>query len=205
MKVLLELLQLADSALPVGGASHSFGLETLVEEGLLEPANLAEFLRGYLSESGHLDAVFVRRARRGEELAVLTTELSARRPARESREASLKMGRRFVELFDALTGRRLPTPIHYPIAFGAAGSVLEIAEDLMAQAYLQQAVTGLVSACQRLMPLGQVAASQLIWNLKPAIISAVSNSERLNCTCYTPLPELGSMRHASIETRLFIS
>jgi len=55
------------------------------------------------------------------------------------------------------------------------------------------------------MPLGQVAASQLIWNLKPAILDAVSNSERLVCTCYSPLAELGSMRHASIETRLFIS
>jgi urease accessory protein UreF len=55
------------------------------------------------------------------------------------------------------------------------------------------------------MPLGQVAASRLIWNLKPAILHAVANSERLDCTCFSPLPELGSLRHASIETRLFIS
>ena len=203
--MLLELLQLADSALPVGGAAHSFGLETLVEEGVLDPRNLGEFLRGYLTESGRLDAVFVRRAWRGENCAVLTAELSARRPARESRDASLKMAHRFAQLFEALTGRRLPARIHYPIAFGAAGAVLGIPEDFIVPAYLQQSVTGLVSACQRLMPLGQVAANQLIWNLKPAILDAASNSERLDCTCYSPLAELGSMRHASIETRLFIS
>ncbi len=203
--MLLELLQIADSALPVGGAAHSFGLETLVDEGLLEPGRLAEFLRGYIAESGQLDAVFVRRAWRGEHSSTLTAELSARRPARESREASLKMGRRFAELFEALTGRGLPSPVHYPVAFGAAGGILGIPEAWIAQAYLQQAVTGLVSACQRLMPLGQVAASRLIWNSRPAVLDAVSNSERLECRCFNPLPELGSMSHASLETRLFIS
>ena len=203
--VFLELLQLADSALPVGGAAHSFGLETLVEECVLSPANLFEFLRAWIAESGRLDAVFVRRAWRGEDSLVLTEELSARRPARESRDASLKMGRRFADLFEALTGTRLARPIHYPIAFGSAGAALDIHEDFVAQAYLQQSITGLVSACQRLMPLGQVAASQLIWNLKPAILAAAENSERLDCPCFSPLPELGSMRHASIETRLFIS
>jgi urease accessory protein len=203
--VLLELLQLADSALPVGGAAHSFGLETLVEEGVLEPQNLAVFLREFIAESGRLEAVFLRRAWRGYDLAALTRELSARRPARESREGSLKMGRRFAELFRELTGARFPAEIHYPIAFGAAGAVLGIPEESVAQAYLQQSVTGLVSACQRLMPLGQVAASRLIWSLRPAILDAVSNSERLECSCFSPLPELGSMRHASIETRLFIS
>jgi urease accessory protein len=203
--MLLSLLQLADSALPVGGASHSFGLETLVEEGQLQPDTLSRFFRSYLAETGRLDAVYLRRAFRGEDWVLLSMELSARRPARESREGSLKIGRRFADLFLGLTGTELPSGLHYPIAFGAACSTLGISESDAAEAYLHQSIAGLVSACQRLMPLGQRAASSLIWSLHPAITAAAGDSERLDCSCFTPLPELGSMRHATIETRLFIS
>ena len=203
--MLLELLQLSDSALPVGATAHSFGFETLVEDETLRPDNLEIFLRDYLAEAGVLEATFVRRAWRGENPSGLCREFEARRPARESRDAALKMGRRFAELFNALSGAHLLLSWPYPVAFGAAAAVAGIPEESIALAYLQQSVTGLVSACQRLMPLGQIAASRIIWNLRPAIRQAVSHSERLEVSCFTHLPELGSMRHRLLETRLFIS
>jgi urease accessory protein len=203
--MLLELLQLADSALPVGAVAHSFGLETLTEEGTLHPENLELFLHDHLAETGRLDAVFVRRAWRGEEPFALSAEFAARRPARESREATFKIGRRFAELFTTISGSHVPSGLHYPVAFGLAGKLAAIPEEWMVPAYLQQSIMGLVSACQRLMPLGQVAASRIIWNLRPAISRAVALSETLEVPCFTPLPELGSMRHSSVETRLFIS
>src|SRR5882672_11594898 len=203
--MLLELLQLSDSALPVGAAAHSLGLETQVEEETLRPANLEIFLRDYLAEAGVLETTFVRRAWGGENPSCLSSEFEARRPARESRDAALKIGRRFAELFNALTGAHLLPSLHYPIAFGAAAAFAGIPEESIALGYLQQSLTGLVSACQRLMPLGQITASRIIWNLRPAIREAVSHSERLEVSCFTHLPELGSMRHPLLETRLFIS
>jgi urease accessory protein len=96
----------------------------------------------------------------------------------------------------------LPTDLHYCVAFGAAGAALAIPADTVVLAYLNQSITGLVSACQRLMPLGQAAASKILWNLKPAIVRASLTEE---ASCFSPFLELASMRHGSIETRLFIS
>ena len=200
---LLRLLQLADSALPMGAAAHSFGLETLASEGALQPEGIEEFLRDYLEEAGALDSVFVRRAWRSENPSALSEEWSARKPARESREASLKLGRRFAALVNRWSDAPLiEDHLHYCVAFGAAGAVLGVPENAVVLAYLQQSMTWLVSACQRLMPLGQAAASKILWNLKFAIARAARSEE---IRCFLPFPELASMRHRSLETRLFIS
>src|SRR3954471_18813240 len=57
----LPLLQLGDSALPIGGYSHSWGLEAAVERGLVrDPAALEGWVRRWLRHAvGPLDAVAV--------------------------------------------------------------------------------------------------------------------------------------------------
>jgi urease accessory protein len=205
---LLRLLQLSDSAIPIGGSAHSFGLETMVEEGSITPDGVEGFLLDHLLEAGALEAAFVRRAwtrRDHRELSLrdVSLEFSARKPARESREASLKLGRRFGELVNSLTGGPpIEAGLHYCIAFGAAGAVLGVSENAVVLGYLHQSMAGFISACQRLMPLGQAAASKILWNLKPAIGRAAECEE---VWCFSPYPELASMRHGLLETRLFIS
>ena len=210
--MLLELLHIADSALPVGSAAHSYGLETLVEEGYLVPETVEAFLSDYLAEAGALEASFVRRAWQGESPQSLSDEFAARRPARECREAALKTGRRFGHLVNAFLGGSkaiIPDGLYYPVAFGLAAAHLQIPESDAALAYLRQSIAGLVSACQRLMPVGQVEASCIVWNLRRAISAAASagttDSHRREVGCFTPLPDLASARHGFLETRLFIS
>lgn len=225
----LRLLQLSDSALPIGTAAHSFGLEMLVADGVLRVAGLETFLHGYLTESGLLESVFGRAAYRLGYASPnfesgwqnLNERLSAFKTGREAREASASLGRRFLQLalnlgewpglyqagqISQLTG----CETHLCTAFGLVGSLLTIGEDVTLLAYLHQAVAGLISACQRLLPLGQSQASRILWNLKPFIIETMLSSREVgidspNLSCFTPLLDLGVMRHPKLTTRLFIS
>jgi urease accessory protein len=228
----LHLLQLADSALPIGSLAHSFGLESLVAAELLTVSVLQAFLRTYLEETGKLETVFCREAHRlaaggGKAFSAgrwreLNDLLSALKPARESRAASASLGQNFLRLAMALrdsailreaaaaspAAGRDQNLVHHCAAFGLVCGVLEIGGDRAALAYLHQSVANLVSACQRLLPLGQTAAAQILWDLKPAIIETARRSAACSvdeAECFMPLLDWGAMEHPAISTRLFIS
>jgi urease accessory protein len=225
----LRLMHLADSALPIGALAHSFGLESLAAGEMLHPGNLFEFLEGFLHEAGKLEGVACREAYRlfvleETESALrrwieLNDDLSALKPARESREGSAALGRNFLNAVIALedfrflveargASRESGSAIHHCAAFGLASAVLGIEEESAVQAYLHQMVMSLVSACQRLMPLGQTAATRILWNLKPAMLEVARESAGCsleNVNCFTPILDWGATEHPALTTRLFIS
>ncbi|MCB0097077.1 MAG: hypothetical protein KDE46_15215 [Caldilineaceae bacterium] len=268
MLELLQLLQLADSALPIGASAHSFGLETLSAEGELTPTTLARFFADLLQETAPLEAAGCRSAYELADAQLfnattfyaqwvrLNQTLSARKPARESREASATLGKRFLRLAASLeplprlqhavriadtlnvgthtggtdnvgtdknvgtdnvgTDKNVGTDnvgthkvdLHLCTAFGLVGGCLGLGTEAVTLAYLQQNLTGLLSACQRLMPVGQNQVMALSWQLKPLLVQIATRSQSTDLDSipsFAPLLELAGMRHASLPVRLFIS
>jgi urease accessory protein len=233
---LLRLLHLADSALPVGATAHSFGLETLVQDGDVGVPQLERWFEDYLAEIGAVDAFYCRRCHElGLRIAlpashpaiptdwdeslrdwrVCNQQLSALRPARESRRASHALGGRLLRLLADLEPQAVWQPLlnmtdadtHYCCVFGLGGALLGLGTEDTCLALLRQNVAGLVSACQRLMPLGQGRAGQLLWRLQGAIVAATRSApltEPLPFS-FTALLDAGSMRHPHRSVRLFIS
>ncbi len=229
----LQLLQLADSALPIGATAHSFGLETLVAERWLEVDNIEQFLRAFLEEAGTLECAFCLLARQAgadvsestrtaciERWLALNARLSAFKTARESREASAALGRRLLQLAQGLEihpllpdfvreAKAAGRATHQSVAFGLVGGLLGMDATDVGLAYLQQSLASLVSACQRLLPLGQSRASQILWHLHSAVLATVERSgvaaSNDDISSFVALVDLGSMLHPVLATRLFIS
>ena len=226
---LLRLLHLADSALPIGSTAHSYGLETLVHDADLTVEQLQACFDHFVAEAGAVEAAYCRRAYALGASPVepwadgwpawqaLNRGLSARKPARESRQASATLGRRLLRLAcsledDATLRHALAaggvTDLHHATAFGLIGGHWRLGEEATVLAFLQQMMAGLVSACQRLMPLGQQRAQSILWALQPilaATVQRIAAAEDEAPPAFTPLLEVASMRHPTLPIRLFVS
>jgi urease accessory protein len=178
----LCLLQIADSALPIGGYTHSWGLEGAIARRLVhDPESLEHWTRQWLRTSlGPLEGVLVasscRAARTGSRANLMAlnrcAEVSIIPPS--VRLASREMGEQLMALGATWTwssgGLALfaaepaadPEPWHHPIAFGLLGAIAGCEPEEVLTAYLNQAALGMIGAGVRAIPVGHTHGQQVL-------------------------------------------
>ena len=222
------LLQINDALFPIGGYSHSYGLETYIQYGLVKDAATADrFIRNRLRYSiFYTDLLAVRLAYEATvsgqmgKLDRLEEEMEASRIPEEVREASKKLGRRFVKTINGMeTLSQLPrwkdylekragkTTCH-PCAYGTLCAAAGMEKQEVLAGFLYAQTSAMVTNCVKTIPLSQSEGQKLLFCLHPLLeemTEKVNNVlEEMLCAS-TPGFDLRCIQHETLYSRLYMS
>lgn len=215
----LWLFQANDTAYPSGAYAHSFGLEELVEAGVVaKPADLENFLqKQILPALLTFDIPFFVRAHAAagagdvSGLLALDAELDAWRIPAELRDASRRIGSQRLDLLaqldpaDLVLRYRESSPRSHHLVV-AALELCGVPVGQAARAFAFQSVAGLTAASMKLMRIGQTSCQQILRRTLVALGEQIDVSlSRPVDGWFNPLLEIASLRHARAHSRLFIS
>jgi urease accessory protein len=224
---LLSLLHLCDPTLPIGGFSHSAGLETYVQQGIVKDYSSAlDFITAMLSQNIHFtDAAFMSLAFDAAELndfdmiLKLDEECSAVKLPKEMRQASQKLGVRLVKIFQSLKENDLINKYrkaiegkeingNYCLVFGILASKSGISKIDALTGFYYNAAVGMTTNSVKLIPLGQQDGQEILFSLQPLInelaqksMSPIKDLIGLCCAGF----DIRSMQHERLYSRLYMS
>jgi len=224
---LLYLLQVANGSFPIGSFSHSYGLETLIQDGRITNAeDLVDMAHLWLrygvatSEGGAVGVAF--RATRENDfttLGDLDEVLTALKLTRETREASIKIGKAFLRTVSSTFGwegvdryRRGTAEGwcvgHYATAFGVAAAEAGVSATEAVLAFLHSSLYGVVGVAARIVPLGQLDAQRVLAGSWPQIVDCAEIALGLgldDLSVLATVMDIASMHHERLYSRLCMS
>jgi urease accessory protein len=223
-KALLQLMQLASPALPVGGFSYSEGLEAAVESGhVSSEAQAGDWLLDQLQlslERADLpvlaQAIGAWRSVDLQRIVALNNWFACTRESAELRQQTQQMGRSLaewlknVETPDARVAQLAalrPAPT-WPLAFALAAAQIGAPPRDAMLAFGFGWAENMVQAAMRSVPLGQSAAQRMLARLIDALPDAVQRAADLPDDArqaFTPMLAILSAQHETQYSRLFRS
>lgn len=225
--VLLYLLHVANGSFPIGTFSHSYGLETLIQQGQITDAQgLSDvahlWLRyGVATSEGGAVAIAFRATRENDftRLAELDEVLTALKLTRETREASIKIGHAFLRTMSSTFGWERVTQYcrataegwcvgHYATAFGVAAADAggSVTEALLA--FLHSALYSILGVAARIVPLGQRDVQHVLAGSWPHIRACAETALVLDLedlSVPATFFDIASMHHERLYSRLCMS
>ena len=222
------LLQVNDALFPIGGYSHSYGLETYIQKGIVHDEDSAEEFIHKRLEYNFLYNEFLA-VRLGWEYAVsgdltaisrLEEIMEAGKIPRETREASRKLGSRFIKTLSALEiprenrvfeeyrearkGKSVHLAVEFDVFCGAAGITREEA----LEHFLYAQTSAMVTNCVKTIPLSQSSGQKLLSVCYPLLQKLTREVKELGeewLGLSGPGFDLRCMQHEGLYSRIYMS
>ncbi|WP_089756412.1 urease accessory protein UreF [Chryseobacterium soldanellicola] len=227
LNFLSGLLHISDPTLPIGGYSHSSGLETYVQKRIVNNLQTAkEFVENMLQYNlKYNDGAFVKlayEAAQNEDLQLLIKldhECNAIKCPKETRQASQKLGLRLIKIFKRKDSFPLMESFekavqnkeansHYCIVFGIYCSLMSIPLYEALLGFYYTSVAGIITNAVKLVPLGQLDGQDILFSLysvmEKTVLETMELDRDLVGLCNTSF-DIRCMQHERLYSRLYMS
>ena len=222
------LLQVNDALFPIGGYSHSYGLETYIQMGIVHDEDSAEEFIHKRLEYNFLYNEFLA-VRLGWEYAVsgdltaisrLEEIMEAGKIPRETREASRKLGSRFIKTLSALEiprenrvfeeyrEARKGKSVHHAVAYGVFCGAAGITREEALEHFLYAQTSAMVTNCVKTIPLSQSSGQKLLSGCYPLLQKLTREVKELGeewLGLSGPGFDLRCMQHEGLYSRIYMS
>lgn len=194
-------------AFPTGGFAWSGGLEAACAKGLvMDKSTLLAWVETALTlGSAKADGILLASAWKGEEPSEIAASLA---PSPERWQETIEQGNAFLEAAKPwLTGEN-PPPGPLPILVGVITRKCGIDLHDALTAFLNAFIIQQVQAGQRLIPLGQAQAMEILAQIEGTLsktVTDIATSTLDDLGTATPIMDLCAMQHATLPTRIFRS